>query len=316
MTRGRAGRFSSQWERSDAMATDLIELALTDLGEHFARYRLRAPAMERVLETSLRRYGQMSPVVVFRWQDRYELIDGFKRLAAARMVRELSSLWARVIAADERSAKAAIYSLNRVSGKPSELEEAWIVHALVREDGLPQVEVAELLGRHKSWVCRRLALIEKLGEPAKADLHVGLLSPTCARQLVRLPAGNQEDVLAVIRREALTVHELAGVVDLLQRAPSRALQQYILDAPREALTQADGRCLPSRDPRLSGVGNEVWKRLGLLLELLARMESWLTHQGRAVVTPTDRTVLAPRFARLAQEATAVAALARDFEGAA
>jgi hypothetical protein len=60
----------------------------------------------------------------------------------------------------------------------------------------------------------------------------------------------------------------------------------------------------------------VWKRLGLLLELLARMESWLTHQGRAAVTPTDRTVLAPRFARLAQEGTAVAALARDFEGAA
>jgi len=298
------------------MATDLIELALTDVGEHFARYRLRAPATERVLETSLRRYGQMSPVVVFRWQDRYELIDGFKRLAAARMVRELSSLWARVIAVDERSAKAAIYGLNRVSGKPSELEEAWIVHALVREDGLPQVEVAELLGRHKSWVCRRLALIEKLGEPAQDDLKVGLLTPTCARQLVRLPAGNQEELLAVIRREALTVHELAGVVDLLQRAPSRELQQYILDAPREALTQADGRCLPSRDPRLSGVGNEVWKRLGLLLELLARMESWLTHHGRAAVTPTDRTVLAPRFVRLAQEATAVAALARDFEGAA
>lgn len=295
------------------VATDLIELALADLGEHFARYRLRSPAAERLLETSLRRYGQMSPIVVFRWQGRYELIDGFKRLAAARLVRELSALCARVIEADARSAKAAIYSLNRVSGKPSELEEAWIVHALVREDGLPQVEVAELLGRHKSWVCRRLALIEKLGEPAKDDLKVGLLSPTCARQLVRLPADNQEELLAVIRREALTVAELTGVVDLLQRAPSRALQQYILDAPREALTQADGLCLPSRDPRLSGVGNQVWKRLGLLLELLARMESWLTHQGRAAVTPTDRTVLAPRFARLAQEATAVAALARDFE---
>lgn len=34
--------------------------------------------MERALEASLRRYGQMSPVVVFRWHDRYELIDGFK----------------------------------------------------------------------------------------------------------------------------------------------------------------------------------------------------------------------------------------------
>jgi hypothetical protein len=64
-----------------------------------------------------------------------------------------------VIEADERSAKAAIYG-ERASGKTSELEEAWIVHALVREDGLPQVEVTDLFGRHKSWVCRRLALIE------------------------------------------------------------------------------------------------------------------------------------------------------------
>jgi len=60
------------------VATDLIELALGDLGEHFARYRLRVPATERVLEASLRRYGQLSSVVVFRWQGRYELIDGFK----------------------------------------------------------------------------------------------------------------------------------------------------------------------------------------------------------------------------------------------
>ncbi len=297
------------------MATDLLELALADVGEHFARYRLRSPAMERALEASLRRYGQISPVVVFRWHDRYELVDGFKRLAAARAVREVSSLWARVIEADERSAKAALYSLNRISGKPSELEEAWIVHALVRDDGLLQVEVAELLGRHKSWVCRRLALIERLEEAAQAELKVGLLSPTCARQLVRLPPGNQDALLAVIRREALSAHEVAGVVDLLQRAPSRELQQYILDTPREALLQAEGRCLPSRDPRLSGPANEVWKRLGVLLELLTRMERWLTHDGRAAVTPKDQAVLGPRFGRLAQIAASVAALARDFEAA-
>jgi hypothetical protein len=51
----------------------------------------------------------------------------------------------------------------------------------------------------------------------------------------------------------------------------------------------------------------------LLLELLARMERWLTHDGRAAVTPTDHPVLAPRFGRLAQLATHVAALAREFE---
>ncbi len=295
------------------MATDLIELALTDFSESFARYRLRAPAAERALTASLQRFGQLSPVVVFRWHDRYEVVDGFKRLAAARTVRELPSLWARVLETDERSAKAAIYTLNRVSGKPSELEEGWIVHALVREDGVPQVEVAELLGRHKSWVCRRLALIEKLAEPAQEELKVGLLSPTCARQLVRLPPGNQVALLAVIRREALTVHELTGVVDLLQQAPSPALQQYIAEAPREALAQAHARCLPSRDPRLSALGNQVWKRLGLLIEWLTRMEGWLTHEGRASLTPQDGVVLGPRFTRLASVAAGVAALAREFE---
>ena len=107
-------------------------------------------------------------------------------------------------------------------GRTRELEEAWIIHALVREDGMSQVEVAELLGRHKSWVCRRLALIERLGSKARDELRVGLLSPTAARQIVRLPEGNQGEVLDAVRREALAGAELTGVVDLwlrLRRTP-------------------------------------------------------------------------------------------------
>jgi hypothetical protein len=154
-------------------------------------------------------------------------------------------------------------------------------------------------------------LIGKLSEPAKEDLKLGLLSPTCARHLVRLPQGNQDELLDVIRREALTVHELEGVVGLKESAPSREVQRYILDSPREALTQADGPCPPSRDPRLSVAGSQVWRPLGMLLELLARMEGWLTHQGLSTLTPRDRQVLAPRFARLSRDATSVALLSRD-----
>ena len=142
--------------------------------------------------------------------------------------------------ADERTVKAAIYGLNRAGGRTRELEEAWIIHALVREDGMSQVEVAELLGRHKSWVCRRLALIERLGSKARDDLRVGLLSPTAARQIVRLPQGNQAEVLDAVRREALSGAELAGVVDLWLGCADRSQQQYILAHPREALSQAKG----------------------------------------------------------------------------
>ena len=68
----------------------------------------------------------------------------------------------RLLEADERLAKATLFGLNQTGRRIREWEEAWIVHALVREDGLTQVEVAELLGRHKTWVCRRLALVEQL----------------------------------------------------------------------------------------------------------------------------------------------------------
>jgi len=289
----------------------LLDLGWDEIGEHYGRYRLHLPEAERAMAKSLQRYGQLSPIVVCRREERYELIDGFKRLGAARSLAEMKRLSARLLEADERSAKAAIYGLNRAGGRTRELEEAWIIQALVREDGLSQVEVAELLGRHKSWVCRRLALIERLGAEAREELRVGLLSPTAARQMVRLPEGNQAEVLEVIRREALSGAELVGVVDLLLECPRREQQEYILAQPREALAQAKGFVHAARDPRLSEAGNQVWKRVGTLLDLLGRMEVWLEHHGRTGLTPQDRTLLSPRFQRLARDAGSVAALSQD-----
>lgn len=290
---------------------ELLELKPEDIGERYGRYRLHVPEAERAMAKSLERYGQLSPVVVCRRDDRYELIDGFKRLGAVRTLAHMSLLSARLLEADERTAKAAIYGLNRAGGRTRELEEAWIIQALVREDGMSQVEVAELLGRHKSWVCRRLALIERLGAKARDDLRVGLLSPTAARQIVRLPQGNQAEVLDTVRREALSGAELAGIVDLWLGCADHTQQQYILAHPREALSQAKGVIPAVRDPRLSEAGNQVWKRVGLLLDVLGRMEVWLAHHGRTGLTADDRAVLAPRFERLSRDAESVAALSRD-----
>lgn len=290
---------------------NLLQLKAEDIGEHYGRYRLHVPDAERAMAKSLQRYGQLSPVVVCRRNERYELIDGFKRLGAARRLTQLEHLSARLMEADERTVKAAIYGLNRAGGRTRELEEAWIIHALVREDGMSQVEVAELLGRHKSWVCRRLALIERLGDKVRDDLRVGLLSPTGARQIVRLPQGNQGEVLDAARREALSLAELTGVVDLWLGCADRGQQQYILAHPREALSQAKGVHHAGRDPRLSEAGNHVWKRVGLLLDVLGRMEVWLAHHGRAGLTPEDRTILAPRFEKLSRDAASVASLSLD-----
>jgi hypothetical protein len=112
--------------------------------------------------------------------------------------------------ADERAAKAAIHATESRWRPHAGLEEAWIIHPLVQDDGMSRVEVAKLLGRHKSWVCRRLALIERFGSQGQGRSTGGLLSPTAPRQIVRLLEGNQTEVLEAIRRERLTTAELAG----------------------------------------------------------------------------------------------------------
>lgn len=292
---------------------DLRPLDVARLGDRYRRYRFTDPDAETAMAGSLRRYGQLSPLVVCLRDETPEVLDGFKRLAAARIL-GLNTLSARLMEADERMAKAAIYGLNDTGRRPHEWEEAWIVHALVREDGMTQVEVAELLGRHKSWVCRRLALVEKLAGEARDDLRLGLLSGRAARSLVRLPTGNQGEVLATLHRDDLTADELNGVVDLLLAAPGQSQQEYILAQPRQALEQARHESGWAWDPRLSPTGNRLAKRLSDILESLGRIETWLRHQGRAGLTPCDRSVLTPPFARLARDAQSVATLADDFIG--
>ena len=69
-----------------------------------------------------------------------------------------------------------------------------------------------------------------------------------------MPTGNQEALLALVRRETLTAQEVSGVIDLLQGAsPEQAA--FVLQKPREALSLVHGVPTALRDPRLSRAGN-------------------------------------------------------------
>jgi len=282
-------------------------VSLNGLGQRYRRYRLADPAAEEAMAGSLRRWGQLAPVVACMREEKLELIDGFKRFAAARQVGSLTTLSVRVLDVDEPTAKAAILGLNRGQRATRELEEAWIVQALVRDDGMTQVEAAHLLSRHKSWVCRRLALLEKLSVAVKEDLRLGLVGPALARQLTRLPAGNQEALLALTRREALTAQEVSGVIDLLQGASSDQAA-FVLAKPRAALALVHGVPPALRDPRLSRPGNWLAKHLTQALEALVRVENWLRTPNERELRAQDREIVEPLLARVGDQAHVVAEL--------
>jgi ParB-like chromosome segregation protein Spo0J len=284
---------------------------LDQLGDQFRRYRLRVPQAVTAMAQSLRRWGQCAPIVATLRQERPQVLDGFTRWEAALQVRGITTLLVRIIDVDDRRAKAAIHGLNQTGRRPHELEEAWIVQALVREDGLSQTEVAELLARHKSWVCRRLALLEKLCPEVRQDLEVGLLTPTAAREIARLPAGNQSEVLEVSRRQALHGDELSGVIRLLLSSVTAEQKQFVLAKPREALGQAAAKEPKGYDPRLSARGNRLCQQLAVLLDRLASLENFLECHGWTSLEAADRLVLGPLFQRLARDAKCVADGAAD-----
>ncbi|MFV0488289.1 MAG: ParB/RepB/Spo0J family partition protein [Vibrio fluvialis] len=287
-------------------------LDVSDFDLRLERYRIAQPKADSLMVRSLSKYGQLAPLVYCILDGALVLVDGFKRLRAARTLKGMNVLGARRLDVDERSAKAAIFNLNRITSRPNELEESWIIYALVHDDGLEQVEVAQMLGRHKSWVNRRLALIERLTDEARQSLRLGLLTPTQARHLTQLPRGNQNAAMQCASEHALSSRELSQAVQLLQSASTREQTQFVLEKPREAIRQSQDSYVHQWDPRLSTAGNRFARRLGMLLDATTKMNHWLRFTGRSELQACDRPVLVPGITKLGEESALLSESINDF----
>ncbi|WP_172684223.1 ParB/RepB/Spo0J family partition protein [Desulfosarcina cetonica] len=204
------------------------------IGERYADLRIIQPVAENAMERSMQNYGQLTPVVVGQMDDRYEMVDGFKRLRAGRKL-GYEGLQARVMPGGQRAMKAAIIYLNTKARTLADIESALVIRSLYREDHLSQIEIATLLNRHKSYVCRRLALAEKLGDDVMDHLKLGLINITIGRELSRLPAGNQAKALTTVLKYGFTGSETAQLVRLLLKEPGWN-HEVILGFPEKILS--------------------------------------------------------------------------------
>jgi len=232
-----------------------VEIPLTKISERFAHLRIINPQADRAMLRSMEKYGQMTPVVVSRMeQDHYELLDGFKRLRAGRAL-SLPSLNARILNLGIRAGKMALMELNWIGKSITSMEEALVVHSLYHEDALSQVEIATLLGRHKSWVCRRVSLIERLSDEVQENIKIGLLPISIGVELAKLQRSNQEALLETIRKHHLTWRETRKMVLALQSNPA-----CILRNPWEIL-QPQGPVVMTPDKISDPVARQLHRKL-------------------------------------------------------
>lgn len=282
------------------------------LGESLVGLRVISEDLVRPMRQSLARHGQLTALGVYAAPDGHlEVIDGFKRLRGAREL-AWSELKVQVVADDVVQAKAAVLVLNHAHAL-SELEEAWLIRSLYREDGMTQPQIARLLGRHKSWVCRRLVLAEALEDTVQADVRLGLLGARAACALGRLPRSNQRAAADAVVRRGLTASQTERLVFALLACPDDAGRAVLLaedsawpatptsskgDGPRTPAEWiiADVAAVTRLSARLHA------RLLGHPLASLGATAAALVEDALAALAPTLRA-LARRIATVTHEET-------------
>jgi len=271
-----------------------IEVGPGELGEALATVRLCAPEAQQQMQLSLAKLGQLTPVQAYRTGRGLEVFDGFKRVRAARQL-SWPTVRAEVHALDAAGAKVRLLRCNAGAGL-SDLEEAWLVKSLYREDRLTQPQIAVLLGRHKSWVCRRLTLAEELCDGLTANLRLGLVSARAAVELARLPRGNQDAAAQVATRRGMTTRQTAKLVEVLLAAPAAEWGRVLDEAAEAAPPPAPKGGAPRRTPGEQVVA-DAWAMKRLATRLHARLlERSLQSLGQDACATVTRELVELRGA--------------------
>lgn len=252
----------------DACEPPLRAITLGELGQRLSPLRLCRPAADEQMRRSLEQHGQLTAVVAFDGGDAPQLVDGFKRLRAAQQL-GWTSLRVRTLAVDAATATAVIGVLHEHRGL-SELEEGWIVRSLCRTHGLSQGAVAQLVRRHKSWVSRRLLLVEGLDPTVQADVRLGLLGPRSAVAVAALPRGNQRQAADLVSHRGMTTRQAEHLVRRLRELDSdeaRRQQLSAWPASRAAGATSAGRRRPRSDHEQLLADVATLMRVGVRLEV-------------------------------------------------
>ncbi len=276
--------------------TDARLVDVSELGERLSALRLCDRAALAAMRRSLEEHGQLTTLVVFPQDGQLEVIDGFKRMRAARAL-GWRTLCARVADVGSVDAKLRLRELHDGRGL-TELEEAWLVRSLYREDRLSQPEIARLLSRHKSWVWRRLMLVEALDPVVQSDVRLGLIAPRAAVAVSRLPRGNQFAASAVVVRRGLTVRQaellVAEALDEEDPAVRASLLARRLDGPSPLNAPGPRSSRAARKSEADWMGADILR----VRELAARLEARLMASPLEVFTPAAAELMRDALIRL------------------
>lgn len=177
------------------------------------------------LSESIKNQGVLQPILVRPKNGKYEIVAGERRWRAAQKA-GLNMVPAIVKEIEDKDALeiALIENLQRENLSP--IEEAAGYEKLQQEYGYKQEQLAERIGKSRSYITNTLRLLS-LPEKVKQALQNGKISAGHGRALVGLE--NAEDLLDQILLKKLSVRQTEELVARLKQNPQKAKTQKTLD---------------------------------------------------------------------------------------
>jgi len=240
--------------RPSVQETPLADL---ELNPFQPRKHFNEAALEELAST-IREHGILTPVVVRRVGDGFQIIAGERRIRAARLA-GLTHVPTIVREASDAQAlqMALVENLQREDLNPLEAAEAY--QKLVADFGLTQEELAGRLGRDRSSVANSLRLL-RLPKRIREDVAEGTLSEGHARALLGLEkTADQLKARDEVVRRGLNVR---GTEALVRRLRSPGIKSV-----RE----------PSQDPNLSALEDQLRTTLGTKVRIAADGKGGTLH---------------------------------------
>ena len=212
-----------------------MQLEFHQLDVRWEHLRVREPHRQRRLLASLAENGQQTPIVVVIAKDendRYLVIDGYKRIAALRQLGH-DTVEATVWPMSE--AEALLLSRSqRMSPQESALEQGWLLSEMEHRFNYSLDDLARRFDRSVSWVSRRLALVELLPQTVQRQVREGSLSAQIAMKylvpIARASADDCERMAAAFVKHRCDTRQAAQLYTAW-REGSRVVRERILTEP-------------------------------------------------------------------------------------
>lgn len=163
-----------------------IELEWHQLELRYADIRIHTDLAVRRLMSSIHTHGLLDPISVVQPEptDRshFIVIDGYLRLRALKALHQ-DTILALILSLNTQDALISLYRQGN-SRMWEAYEEAQLIQTLLAEHQLSQTQVAQLLGKSKTWVTHRLQLLHDLPDFVQTAIRQGALSTWSAHRIL------------------------------------------------------------------------------------------------------------------------------------